>query len=366
MGLLSRLRFDPASLDPDAFLGAVDAEARRRLDRLLAGIERYRAHPYRRRLAEPPALWAEGTTRLLDYRPMQRTRRRGQGPALIVVPSLINRSYILDLTAEASFLRHLAGRGLDPFLVDWGAPGERERGFSLSDYVAGRLERALDAVARESRRPVVAVGYCMGGLLAVALAARRTRDLAGLVCLATPWDFHAGGPPADTMRGVAQALDPTLRLAGELPVDALQWLFSSLDPMGVIRKFAAFAALDPTSKQARRFVALEDWLNDGVALAAPVARECLVGWYADNLPARDEWCIGGRAVVPAAIDLPALVVLPDHDRIVPPPSAAALADRLPRATRLRPAAGHIGMVVGGDARRRTWDPVADWLHGLLG
>ena len=45
---------------------------------------------------------------------------------------------------------------------------------------------------------------------------------------------------------------------------------------------------------ARRFVVLEDWLNDGVPLAAPVAREVLSGWYGANTPAAGAWRLARR------------------------------------------------------------------------
>ena len=104
----------------------------------------------------------------------------------------------------------MAAAGTRPFLVDWGAPGELERGFSLTDYIAGRLEQALDRVLAEVGGPVVLLGYCMGGLLAVALALRRQRDLAGLVCLATPWDFHAERPSQAKLLGAS--LEATIEL----------------------------------------------------------------------------------------------------------------------------------------------------------
>ncbi|MEX1108855.1 MAG: hypothetical protein WEC00_08100, partial [Dongiaceae bacterium] len=62
--------------------------------------------------------------------------------------------------------------------------------------------------------------------------------------------------------------------------------------------------------------------------------------------------------------LPALVVIPDTDRIVPPGSARALAATLPRATPMTPAAGHIGMMVGGRAEREVWQPIAAWLRAV--
>ena len=348
--------------EPKAFAAALDGEIRARFDRLAAGIESYRRHPFRRTLAEPPVLWQDGTTRLLDYRA---GAGAADGPAILVVPSLINRAHILDLTADRSLLRTLAAAGTRPLLVDWGAPGDLERGFSLTDYIAGRLEQALDRVRSEAGGPVVLLGYCMGGLLAVALALRRRRDLAGLVCLATPWDFHAERPSQAKLLGASVNLvEPLLRNIGELPVDAIQALFAGLDPMQVIRKFVGFAELDPDSQRARLFVAVEDWLNDGVPLAAAVARECLGGWYGANTPAAGAWRVAGEPVQPAALDLPSLVVIPDQDRIVPPASAEALAAALPRAEALRPAAGHIGMIVGGGAPDRLYQPLIAWLSRL--
>jgi polyhydroxyalkanoate synthase len=347
-------------VEPKAFAAALESEIRARFDRLAAGIESYRRHPFYRSLSEPPVLWQDGTTRLLDYR-----SGPAAGPVVLAVPSLINRAHILDLTAERSLLRALASFGTRPLLVDWGAPGSLERGFSLTDYIAGRLEQALDRALSETGGPVVLLGYCMGGLLAVALALRRRRDLAGLVCLATPWDFHAERPAQAKLLGTSLALlEPLLRNIGELPVDAIQALFAGVDPLQVIRKFAGFAELDPDSERARLFVAVEDWLNDGVPLAAPVARECLAGWYGANTPAGGAWRVAGEIVEPAALDLPSLVVIPDQDRIVPPASAEALARTLPRAEALRPAAGHIGMIVGGGAVERLYEPLIAWLSRL--
>jgi polyhydroxyalkanoate synthase len=303
--------------------------------------------------------WREGTTRLLDYRVAESPKT---APVLLVVPSLINRAYILDLMLERSLVRTLAAAGARPLLVDWGRPGELERGFTLTDYVAGRLERALDVVRAEAARPVIVLGYCMGGLLALALAQRRQRDVAGLVCLATPWDFHAERPSQAKLIGAAVALlDPLMQRLGELPVDAIQAIFAGVDPLQVVRKFVDFAEVDPASPRARLFVAVEDWLNDGVPLAAAVARECLAGWYGANAPAAGNWRIAGAAVKASDFDLPSLIVIPDQDRIVPPASALALVSALPGSDQLRPAAGHIGMIVGNGAIERLYRPLIDWL-----
>lgn len=347
--LLESLAASPAEAFPAALLAEVLAQDAA----LIHGIAAYRRHPYRRRMPEPETLWSEGETRLLAY--------GGSGPAVLFVPSLVNRAYVLDLAEGHSMLRHLAQAGLRPLLLDWGWPGPVERGFTLTDYVAGRLERALAAV----EAPVVLAGYCMGGLLATAAAQRRPDRVRALALLATPWDFHAGDAErARRLADLAPLLEPMLALSGTLPIDALQVLFAMLDPWSIAEKYRAFTSLDQGSARAEMFVAIEDWLGDGVPLAAPVARECLAGWYGANSPVAGAWRIAGAPVDPTRLDMPAFVAIPARDRIVPPESAAPLADLIPRAIRHSPAAGHIGMVCGATAGRALWDPLAAWIHGL--
>lgn len=349
---------------PEAFAAAVWRALLRGDRALLAGIAAYRRHPWRRDLPDPPVAWAEGASRLLDYGgPLQ------AAPAVVFVPSLVNRAHVLDLMPGGSLLRFLAARGgARPLLLDWGWPGAQERGLGLTDLLAGRLERALGAACALAGGPVVLAGYCMGGLLALAAALRRPERVRALALLATPWDFWAGpGDAAGRARGLAgmlPALEPVMEATGTLPVDALQALFAALDPFGVAEKYRAFARLDPVGPAARRFVALEDWLNDGVPLAAPVARECLGGWYGANTPARLAWQVAGMPVDPRGWAGPALVAVPARDRIVPPASAEPLTRLIPRAEAIRPAAGHIGMVAGGGAERALWRPLEAWIAAL--
>jgi poly(3-hydroxyalkanoate) synthetase len=336
------------------FAQAVAREVTRADRALVASIAAYRRHPFRRTLADPPAIWAEGGSRLLDF--------GGAGAPVLVIPSLVNRAYVLDLSQSASFLRWLSENGARPLLLDWGWPEAAEREFTLTDYISGRLLRAAQAACALAGPPVLA-GYCMGGTMAVAAAAQRPDLFAGLALFAAPWDFHApdGGAQGRSLAAAAPLLEPLFAFNGTLPVDALQLLFAALDPYAIAEKYRGFAELDPASARAEKFVALEDWLNDGVPLAAPVARACLVEWYGRNDPARSTWRVAGLPVRPETIALPAFVAIPARDRIVPPESAEALAAALPNATVHRPAAGHIGMVAGQTAERALWRPFRDWL-----
>jgi len=358
------LRQDLDGVEPEVLAAALEREIRGRIELYLASLERYRHHPYQRSLVDPPALWSEGTTSLRDYGAL--TPSAPQGPVVLFVPSLVNRGYILDLAEGNSFLRWLAQAGFRPLLVDWGRPGPAERGFDLTAYIAGRLERALDAAVELAGAPVGLVGYCMGGNLALALASRRPKAVKALALLATPWDFHADRP--ELARVIAAGSAPLLAVAdrlGELSTDILQALFFLLDPYLAPRKFLRFAGFAPGSPRELAFVALEDWLNDGVPLAAKVARECLEGWYGENTPGRGEWCVAGEAVDPRKLRRPTLVIVPAQDRIVPPPSAEALVGLIPGAERLQPSLGHIGMMVSAAAEAAAWRPLAAWLAGKL-
>lgn len=344
-----------ASAKSDSFDAALDAELTRRAALFLDGVERYRRHPYRRELPEPPVLWQDGTTRLLDYQP------RGGAPVL-VIPSLINRAYILDLGSGQSLLRHLGDQGLRPLLLDWDAPGPVERRFGLDQYIVERLEPAAEVARQAAGAVPVVLGYCMGGLLALALAARRPELVKALALLATPWRFHAERAAQARLLGVlAEPIARAYVPLGEVPVDVLQALFAAQDPLTALRKFSRFAEMPRDSAAARGFVALEDWLNDGVPLSIPIARECLGGWYGEDLPGRGQWRVSGKRILPYAIEVPALVVVPAQDRIVPPATAAVLVDELPQAERLMPALGHIGMIVGREAPAAMWQPLARWL-----
>ncbi len=346
---------DLARIPHDQLAAAITAEIAERSSRFLSSVERYRHHPAGRSPTPARIAWTQGSSRLLDIGPLD-------GIPLLVVPSLINRWHILDLMPGRSFVARLAEQGVRSFVMDWGAPGAEERAFTLSDYVGGRLDAALSAARAAVGAPVALLGYCMGGLLATALALRRQEEVPALAAVATPWDFHAAGPE-DGQRAQASlaVLEPVIAAQGELPIDAIQSLFHSLDPFQVVEKFLRFETMDPASSRAALFVAVEDWVNDGVPLAGPVARECLDGWYGRNEPARGVWRIGGRSVRPVEWRRPFLAVLPARDRIVPPASAAALAAAVPGAERIEASGGHIGMIVG-EAASPVAQRIATWLR----
>lgn len=325
----------------------------------LDGVRRYRDHPFRRPQRGRPVVWHGAGATLLDGRP------EGGFPVL-VVPSLINRACILDLMPGSSFIDNLAAAGLRPLLLDWGAPDMEGRRVSLDGVILGPLAGALEWIRqRLGRRPVL-VGYCMGGTLALGLATHRAHDMAGLALLAAPFDFHAGGFDGRGFEGLVGGPVSTIGgLTGALPVDLLQAMFAARQPLEVPRKFARFAGLPADHPVVPRFVAVEDWLNDGVPLGAEITAECLIGWYGRNVVARGGWRVGGMTVRPDRLRLPVLLALPERDRIVPEASAATLIDRLPASpTVICPRSGHVGMVISDPARGGLYPPLIRWLLSI--
>ncbi len=354
------LKKDLQGINPDDFRRAVEQQTRVRLADFASGVKDYRTFARAPRPCEPPVIWSEGTTRLLDY------GEGGDGQPVLFVPSLVNRGYILDLAERHSLLRDLRARGLRPLLIDWGAPGNLEAEFSLDDYIGGRLTQALQVAHEVSGQRVALAGYCMGGLLALALARVCPEQVSALVLMATPWDFHAMDTAKTRMlEAMIPAIDALLAVSRTLPVDVLQAMFTSLDTQQSANKFRAFAQISKRGARARLFVALEDWLNDGVPLAGPAAKECLHSWYVKNTPGRGLWKISGQLIEPEKIKIPSLVIVPMDDRIVPPQTAIPLVDKLANCRLLKIKAGHIGMVAGSRARGSLYAPLAKWLSGTL-
>jgi polyhydroxyalkanoate synthase len=350
-----------------ALMQAVMAEALSRLEAFMAGVRAYQevqAAPVDRRDAQ--VIWQAGTTRLLDYAPDNKA-----GKVILVVPSLVNRFAILDIDEAHSFLRFLAAQGFHPLVVDWDAPAQEEKDFALSDYMTQRLVPVLaTAKVKAGGKPVHVMGYCMGGVLAMALALMKPDEVKTLTLMATPWDFGVGGvggvPAAHTPAGRffldhALQMQPYLEKAGIVPPSILQMVLTGFQPLQILQKFTRFASLEPQSEKAKRFALTEDWLNDGVPLTVSVARECLQEWYAKNVLASCAWSVAGVRVDPAALTMPCYVLAAKQDKIVPPESALPLAELIKGAALHEPDIGHIGLMVGDKAKTLVWEPYVQWL-----
>src|SRR5215475_1330735 len=70
--------------------------------------------------------------RLTHYRPM--LSKTAVTPILVVY-ALINKSYILDLQPDKSWIQSLVSQGFDIYLIDWKSPTQYDKYTSFDDYV---------------------------------------------------------------------------------------------------------------------------------------------------------------------------------------------------------------------------------------
>src|SRR5687767_3485157 len=88
----------------------------------------------------------EGTAAIYRFRRPE-LRPAGRTPILLV-PSLINRWYVLDLLAGSSVAAALSSR-FDTYCLDWGVPNDEDR-YLTWETILRRLRRAIRRVQRDS------------------------------------------------------------------------------------------------------------------------------------------------------------------------------------------------------------------------
>ena len=300
----------------------------------LDGLRRYQSAARGPLRVARPEIVRVGAARLRDC--------GGSGRPVILVPSLINPPDILDLDPDCSLAQALLPEGRI-LLLDWGRASRR-----ASLAIADHVEQLLLPLIAELGEPVTLVGYCLGGTMALAAAAINPQ-IRAVATLAAPWHFSAY--PAASRRALAdywQSARPAAEALGTMPIELLQAAFWSLDPDGVVTKFARFAALDLHCAKALRFVTLEDWANSGEALPLPAAQELIGRLFGEDLTGGGKWL--GRGIP----ECPTLHFTASEDRIVPASATAP-------GARIDCPAGHVGMVVGQHAPNHLHGPLRAWL-----
>lgn len=121
---------------------------------------------------------------LIQYKP---TTAETYAIPLLIFPPWINKFYILDLTAEKSYIRWCLDQGLAVYIVSWKNADESLRDVELDHYVREGFLTAIDKVLENtSAEAVNLIGYCVAGTtLAAVLALLEARGEAAKVESAT-------------------------------------------------------------------------------------------------------------------------------------------------------------------------------------
>jgi len=288
---------------------------------------------------------------------------------VLLVPSMINRWYVLDLREGASLSSALSrGMPWDTFCFDWGIPEDEDRYLAWDDVV-GRLDRVVRFVQRSTGAPQVAiVGYCMGATLSGIYTALRPERVAALVNLAGPFDFSQAGR-LGTMVDARWFDAEAMTAAGNLGASQMQSGFVSLAPTGVLSKWVGLVDKlhDPKAREA--FGALETWSSDNIPFPAAAYVTYIKELYQENRLIKGEHWVRGERVDLSRIRCPVLSIVAERDAICPPGAATALNDATRSSVKdvLSVPGGHVGAVVGSRAARELYPRVAAWLtrHGAL-
>jgi polyhydroxyalkanoate synthase subunit PhaC len=306
----------------------------------------------------------EGTAALYRFVPPEGVVRRGR--PLLLVPSLINQWYVLDLRRGASLIGALVASGVDVFCLDWGAPEDEDRHRTWDD-VLGRLDRMVRRTLRTAgANQLGLLGYCMGGTLATIYTSLFPTRVAALIDLAGPIDFSQGGM-LRTMVDRRWFDADAIADAGNVSPDQMQSGFSALRPTLELAKWVGMPELmrDPVAYDAYR--ALDAWASDNIAFPAAAYRTYIGELYQDNRLVAGTHRALGRAARLDAITCPTAVIVADKDTICPPTAATALLAHVATkdTTTLRVPGGHVGAVVGSRAARELYPAVASWLDARL-
>ena len=323
----------------------------------------------------------ESPFEVVAERPIYRLRRYfppkegddDQGPPILLVPPMMLATEVYDVSPSSTAVGSLRAQGIDPWVVDFGAPEREEGGLerNLTDHVLA-VSDAVDRVREVTGRDVHLSGYSQGGMFCYQAAALRRGDgLASLITYGSPVDT-AAAMPLGIPEGVASraadliAISPLGRNA--VPAWMSRMGFRMLDPVKAARQQLDFVrqlhdreALMPRERQ-RQFLQANGW----VAWPGPALADFMRQFVAHNRMLDGGFVIDERLVTLADIQCPILIVVGEVDEIAPAAAVRPIVHAAPRSDvyELSLTAGHFGLVVGSTSNQHTWPTVAGWTRWI--
>jgi polyhydroxyalkanoate synthase len=311
-------------------------------------------------------LFRDGTAALYRFRRPDDAPTAGAGLPLLLVPSMINRWYVLDLRKGASMADALVRAGIDTYCLDWGIPEDEDRYLSWEDVIA-RLSRMVRRVRRETGAPKVGIlGYCMGATLSTVYSALEPENVAALVNLAGPIDFSKAGFLGDMVD--ARYFDAAaIAAAGNMSPEMMQAGFVALRPTTQIAKWVGFLDRCHDPKARESFEALEAWSGDNIPFPGAAYATYIGDLYQKNALVKGQHFVRGKRADLKSIRCPVLTIVADRDSICPPAAATALNEHVSSTDTevLTVAGGHVGAVVGGKAPKVLYPALASWFKKRL-
>jgi polyhydroxyalkanoate synthase len=353
----------PPTLNPVDLVSRVNREVERSLLRARNGV-RYVRGTHRPNVGATPkeVVWRRGKAEVWRYD--NGTVR--YGPPVLIVHSLVSRSYILDQRPGNSLVEFLPAAGLDVFMLDWGVPDELDADNDLARYVDWYLPRAVAAVRRETGSDeVTLVGYCLGGVLAALYAAGYDdAPVRNLVLMATPVNFDEMGAMVALLREGRLNPDEMCDDTGNVPADVLYTGFYMQAPTVEVAQKATLLENLWNDEFVDGFQAMAQWSRDHVPFPGATFRELVEEFVRKNALMTGSIRVGDRKINLADARGNVLNAMAERDNVVPPPAVEPVMELIGDPAlreELRLPGGHVTFGTGRSAVKHTMPSLAGWI-----
>jgi polyhydroxyalkanoate synthase len=282
---------------------------------------------------------------------------------ILVVGSLINRHYILDLLPERSVIRHFQQLGFDVYATDWRRPRIKDENMLLASYAHDYLEKAVDKVEEVTgSRNVTLFGYCWGGILSLIYSALHPENVKNLILHATPVDF---GKSPTVLESWIKDLDVKkfVNNFGNVPSSFLNIAFILRNPLEATLKYQFYFSQPRSTKEIMQFFAVESWLYDSVPIIGKVFEKIINDIYKKNLLIQNKMMLGENLVDLKKITVPVLNIVGTNDDLVSAESSRTITDVVSSKDKktLELPTGHVGLCISRTAHKKLWPEVGKWL-----
>ncbi len=307
--------------------------------------------------------WPMGRS-TIPYRPPR------QSVPVLLVPPLMVRPFIYDLSPDRSYVRTLLAAGFDVFVVDFGEPDHSDRHLTLDHYVTSWMPQAIEAACNSSGSDGVAVvGYCMGGLFALMCAAtRETERVRAIVTIGAPIDSHKMALVSFFVRRTHDQIDIVSRHIGNVPGALSSRFFRLVSPMKRFTRYGDLFLNLWNDEYVDGFDALTQWTENFVDFPRDAFRQLMRDFMHGNQLRAGTMEIAGEAVDLGRITCPVLAFAGRGDQIVPPSAARELLDLIGSVEKafVEVPGGHMGVFAGRHAPDMVWQRSAVWLAAQTG